>query len=332
MVSVTTMTGTTLAAIRDFTIADNPSSFLAVSEGNSYFTMAGRPGVIVYRRTGRFFVQFGGPFAPLESYRELLRGFVEFAEEQGVTIVGVQLQRADAEIYTEFGFTVNQIGASWARGLGDFSLHGTRFMRLRNKVSRSFRAGLTVVETDDESWFPKLREIDEVWLRSKGEHAKPLEYLVGQYGDGMQPNRRMFVGLIDGAPVGYISYSPVFGSRAGWMHDLSRRQPSRVPGIMEAINVTAIEKFRSEGVAWLHFGFTPFSGLNPEYELAGHDPGFRQLMGLLWEHGEEVYPAQTQLAYKDKWAPDLTIPEYVGFQHGASIAGFAHIFRAAGAF
>ena len=24
---------------------------------------------------------------------------------------------------------------------------------------------------------------------------------------------------------GYISYSPVYGSRPGWMHDLSRRQP-----------------------------------------------------------------------------------------------------------
>ncbi len=331
MVSSITATEPALAAIRDFTMADNPSSFLAVSEGNSYFTVPGRPGVIVYRRTGRFFVQLGGPFAPPESYRELLTRFIDFADDQGMTVVGVQLQRADAEIYAEFGFTVNQIGASWARSLEDFSLHGTRFMRLRNKVSRSYRAGLTVVETDDDAWFPTLREIDEVWLRSKGEHAKPLEFLVGQYGDRMQPHRRMFVGLIDGAPVGYISYSPVFGSRAGWMHDLSRRQPSRVPGIMEAINVTAIEKFRTEGVGWLHFGFTPFSGLNPDFELPGHDHGFQALMGLLWEHGEAVYPAQTQLAYKDKWAPDLTIPEYVAFQNGASIAGFAHIFRAAGA-
>lgn len=331
MANTVTATEPALAAIRDFTIADNPSSFLAVSEGNSYFTLPGRPGMIVYRGAGRFLVQFGGPFAPPESYRELLRGFLEFAERQGMTVVGVQLQRVDAEIYAEHGFTVNQIGASWARGLHDFSLHGTRFMRLRNKVSRSFRAGLTVVETDDESWFPQLREIDRVWLRSKGDHAKPLEYLVGQYGDRMQSHRRMFIGMIDDVPVGYISYSPVYGSKAGWMHDLSRRRPSRVPGIMEAINVTAIEKFRSEGVAWLHFGFTPFSGLHPEYELPGHDPGFHLLMNLLWEHGEAVYPAQTQLAYKHKWAPDLTIPEYIGFQRGASIAGFAHVFRAAGA-
>lgn len=321
-----------LAAIQEFTQADNPSAFLAVSGGNSYFTLPSRPGVIVYRRTGRFLVQFGGPFAPPESYRDLLTAFVAMAREEGLEVVAVQLQRADARAYATAGFTVNQIGASWAVGLADFSLRGTRFMQLRNKVSRSFRAGLTVVETTDDRYYPWLREIDQVWLRGKGEHARPMEFLVGQYGDAMQPYRRMFVGLIDERPVGYISYSPVYGSRAGWMHDLSRREPSRVPGIMEAINVTAIEKFRAEDVAWLHFGFTPFTGMRPENELPDHDPGFQQLMRVLWAHGEAVYPARSQLAYKEKWAPDLVIPEYVGFLGDASVAGFAHVFRACNAF
>ena len=48
-------------------------------------------------------------------------------------------------------------------------------------------------------------------------------------------------------------------------------------------------------------------------------------------HGEAVYPAQSQLAYKDKWAPNLFLPEYVAFQGRASLSSFAHIFRAAGA-
>ncbi|GGM16925.1 bifunctional lysylphosphatidylglycerol flippase/synthetase MprF [Micromonospora yangpuensis] len=332
MTATLTATHPALAAVRAFTSADNPSSFLAVSEGNSYLQLPDRPGLVVYRRTGRFLVQFGGPFAPAGSYRDLLAGLVRMADEQELELVAVQLQRADAEVYAESGFTVNQIGASYACDLAAFSLRGTRFMQLRNKVSRSLRAGLTVVEATDDSLFPALREIDQVWLRSKGEHARQLEFLVGQYGDAMQPHRRMFVGLIDGQPVGYISYSPVYGGRPGWMHDLSRRQPSRIPGIMEAINVHAIETFRSEGVPWLHFGFTPFTGLRPEYELPGFDPGFRQFMELLWLHGEAVYPAQTQLAYKQKWAPDLVLPEYVAFRGGASIAGFAHIFRASNAF
>ncbi|WP_434739569.1 bifunctional lysylphosphatidylglycerol flippase/synthetase MprF [Micromonospora sp. SH-82] len=321
-----------LAAIHDYPSADNPSSFLAVSEGNSYFQLPDHPGLIVYRRTGRFLVQLGGPFAPTGSYRELLEAFRSTAREQGLGLVGVQLQRYDAQLYADAGFTVNQVGASWARSLSTFSLAGTKFMQLRNKISRAKRAGLDVVEVHDDAVFPRLREIDRLWLRDKGEQTRELEYLVGRYGDRMQPHRRMFVGFIDGDPVGYISYSPVYGNRPGWMHDLSRRVPSRIPGIMEAINVAAVETFRAEEVAWLHFGFTPFTGLHDDHEMPGHDVGFRRFMELLWAHGEAVYPAQSQLAYKQKWAPDLLLPEYVAFDGPASVAGFAHIFRASNAF
>src|SRR4051812_38660729 len=77
-----------------------------------------------------------------------------------------------------------------------------------------------------------------------------------------QPRRRVFLGSIDGKAIGYISYAPVWGSRPGWLHDLSRRRADVPPGVMEAINSTAMETFRGEGAAWLHFGFTPFVGLD----------------------------------------------------------------------
>ncbi|HEX9338669.1 MAG TPA: DUF2156 domain-containing protein [Pseudonocardiaceae bacterium] len=320
-----------LHAIREYTDADNPSAFLAVSEGNSYFSLPDRPGVIVYRTAGRYLVQFGGPFAPAESYLDLLRGFVEFAKEQDRTIVSVQLQRHDADRYARHGFTVNQIGASYAVELASFTLAGTRFMQLRNKISRALRNGLTVVEAGLDDWYDKMRALDQVWLPSKGEHARPLEYLVGQYGGPMQEHRRLFVGILGGQLAGYISYSPVYGGKPGWMHDLSRRIPGNSPGIMEAINKAAIDTFTAEGVPWLHFGFTPFTSLRTEWEPAGRSSGFAWFMNMLWEHGEAVYPAATQLAYKQKWAPNLVLPEYVAFQGPASITGFVHIFRAANA-
>lgn len=321
-----------LDAIQRYTDGDNPSSFLAVSDGNSYFTSADRPGVIAYRTAGRYLVQFGAPFAPAAASEDLLADFVAFAANQDRTVVAVQLQRSEAQLYAKNGFTVNQIGGSYAVDLSTFSLRGTAFMQLRNKISRAARAGLTVVESTVEEWHEAMRALDSTWLRSKGEEVHQLEFLVGQYGGTMQPHRRLFVGLIDGQLAGYISYSPVYGSRAGWMHDLSRRIPDRTPGVMEAINHAAMETFTAEGVAWLHFGFTPFTALAEEHEVDGHSPGFAMFMQLLWAHGEAVYPAQTQLAYKQKWAPDLVLPEYVAFHGPASIAAFAHIFRACNAF
>ncbi|MER7044657.1 MULTISPECIES: bifunctional lysylphosphatidylglycerol flippase/synthetase MprF [Streptomyces] len=319
-----------LDAIRTHTRAQNSSSFLAMNRGTGIFTVPGLEGVIAYRRSGRYLVQFGGPFAPPESYEPLLDAFTAFAERKGVSVVGVQLQEYDAKMYAERGFTVNQIGASYTVDLDTFSLRGSRFMQLRNKISRSFRAGLQVEEADPARCEAALKEIDQAWLGTKGAHE--LEFLIGQIGGAAQEHRRLFLGRIEGRPIGYISYSPVYGGRPGWMHDLSRRLPDGPPGVMEAINVTAIERFTKENVPWLHFGFTPFTGLEERHELPGHSPGFTRLMHFLWENGDAVYPARSQLAYKEKWAPDIVRPQYAAFQGRASVGGFAHIFRACNAF
>ncbi len=75
MTATTTETGTDsriLDAIRTHTTSENPSSFLALNSGNSVFTVPGADGVVVYRRTGRWAVQFGGPFAAERDYDTLL--------------------------------------------------------------------------------------------------------------------------------------------------------------------------------------------------------------------------------------------------------------------
>lgn len=311
--------------------SDNPSAFLAVNSGNSYFTVPGLDGVVVYRRCGSRLVQFGGPFAAEASYRPLLDRFVECARDDGKRVVAIQLQASDAIRYAAAGFTVNQVGASYAVDLSTFTLRGSAFMRLRNKISRSLRSGLTVTEVAHADWQDALLELDSTWLRGKGKHAKPLEFLVGEHGGPMQQYRRLFIGRLDGALAGYISYSPVYGSRPGWLHDLSRRRPGGPPGIMEAINKTAIDAFQAEGVGWLHFGFTPFTGLDPEVEVGTSSRWFRWLAGQLARRGAAVYPARTQLAYKRKWAPDVTLPEYVAFSGRASLPGFLSVFKVSNA-
>jgi lysylphosphatidylglycerol synthetase-like protein (DUF2156 family) len=311
---------------------DNPSGFLAVNSGNSYFTVPGLEGVIAYRASGRYLVQFAGPFASAGSYAPLLRRFAEFARREGKEIVAIELLRKDAEVYAENGFTVNQVGASYSIDLSRFSLNGTAFMQLRNKVSRATRNGLTVAEVDAGEWAEAICGVDRTWLAGKGKDARALEFLVGEHGGPMQKYRRIFAGSIDREVVGYISYSPAYGSRPGWMHDLSRRKPGGSPGIMEAINVAAIERFRSESVRWLHFGFTPFASLAPEHELPGASKAYAYFMNWLWENGDFIYPAKSQFAYKNKWAPHDVQPEYIAFHGSVQAAGLIHVFKASNAF
>lgn len=299
--------------------SDNPSSFLALNNGNEFFHDERFAGTCAYRRAGRYVLQFGGPFAAAGHRADLLTAFAAHA---GRRLVAVQLQRADAELYARHGFTVNQLGASYAVDLSRFTLRGSRFVRLRNKISRARRSGLDVAElpsgggdrAEERQESCELAGIDQEWLRDKGRHVKELRFLVGQRTGSAQRHRRLFVGRIDGRAVGYINYSPVYGSRPGWLHDLSRRRPDAPPGVMEAINAAAMERMTADGAGWLHFGFTPFTGLDPEHEVPGASRRFARVVRLLADHGERIYPAASQLEYKQKWAPHAVLPEYIAFR------------------
>ena len=301
--------------------AENPSAFLALNDETCHFTVDGIDGVIAYRFAGRrTVVQFGGAFADPADQAPLLAAFLDFARAQRRKVAAVQLMRQDAELYATHGFTVNQLGADYARELSGFSLRGKKHMQLRNKVSRARRAGVSVIEADIDQLGPQLDEIDRIWLRSKGRHVKELKLMVGQRGGPAQPSRRLFAALDEaGMVLAYVSFSPVYGARSGWLHDLSRRRPDAPPGVLELIVVTAIETFLAEQASHLHFGFTPFTSLSPEHEVTGASRVGARILQFLAKHGSAIYPAASQLAYKEKWALDLVQPEYIAFQGRISL-------------
>ena len=301
--------------------AENPSAFLALNDETCHFTVDGIDGVVAYRLAGRrTIVQFGGVFADPADQALLLAAFLDFAHVRRRKVVAVQLMRHDAELYSTYGFTVNQLGADYARELAGFSLRGKKHMQLRNKISRARRAGVSVVEADVDRLAPQLDEIDRVWLRSKGRHVKELKLMVGQRGGPAQPSRRLFAALDEaGTVLAYVSFSPVYGTQSGWLHDLSRRRPDAPPGVLELIVVTAIERFTAERASHLHFGFTPFTNLSSEHEVTGASRIAAHILRFLAKHGSAIYPAASQLAYKEKWGLDLMQPEYIDFQVGISL-------------
>ncbi|PWI12147.1 hypothetical protein DIZ27_00580 [Streptomyces sp. NWU339] len=306
---------------------DNPSGFLALNSGNAYFTDPATNGVIAYREAGSYLLQFGGVHAPPDQQETLLRSFLGDACRRRRKVVAVQVLTPDVDLYVRCGFTVNQVGSSYSVHLPDFTLRGTRFMKLRNKISRARRSGLEVTEVPYEECAAEVAAIDGAWLRSKGRHAKEIEFLVGELGGPVQHARRLMLGRLGGKAIAYISYSPAYGSRSGWLHDLSRRLPEAPPGVMEAINLTALETFRKEEAEWLHFGFTPFTGLSAEHDPAGASALTRKVIGLLADHGDKVYPAASQLAYKEKWGPQLVHPEYMAFHGRARLGAIWQILR-----
>lgn len=297
--------------------SEHPSAGMVLNSGNEFFCTADVDGVIAYRPAGGYLFQFGGTFAAPADRSRLLSAFLDFAAQRRQRVCGVQLRDVDLDLYHRHGFRLNQMGLNYTLPLEGFHLRGTKFMKLRNKIKRAAALGVEVVELGrDEPFSPQARaDLEQVtlrWVRSKGRFKKLLEFLVGEIGAAEQEGGRCFVARQAGRTIGFITYAPTYGPRAGYIHDLSRRLPECPPGVMELVNMTAIGRFQAEGTRYLHFGFTPFVGVADR--AGSHSAIVSTVVRLLGRYGAAVYPAATQVAYKLKWGAELVEPEYFAFQ------------------
>jgi lysylphosphatidylglycerol synthetase-like protein (DUF2156 family) len=313
------------------------SAFLAMNRGNRRFHADGVDGFVPYQEGGRrHLFQLGGPVCAVEDQERLLGALLARAGSEGRRVAAVQLSRAGAELHAGHGFVVNRFGASFSIALDGYSLGGQRMVKVRNMVNRARREGASVAEVpaeerDGEAVGAALDAVDTAWLRAKGRHVKELQFLIGERGGPGAPHRRLFTAVHQGRTVGYVSYSPVFGGRSGWLYDLTRRLPDAPPGTVELMFATALRQFQDEGCGWLHLGFTPFVQLRADETDEQHapdtpdppDPGptsrvLHRCVELLAAKGQAVYPAAAQESFKLKWRPQLIEPEYLAFQGGVS--------------
>ena len=294
-------------------VIDHPSGFLALSPRNRRFVVSGVPGFIAYRGSGMHLIALGGVHAPRESRAELLDGFLALARRRFRRVLAVQVRADQVNLFREHGFIVNQLGSTYGVRLPGFTCAGTRRMKVRQKVKQARTAGLRVLEVGvempaDEETFERLGVVSTKWLRAK--RKKELDFMVGELGQAGDPRRRIFA-VVDSTEVmqGFITYVPSWGERPGYLHDLTRRLPDCPVGTMELCNAVAIERLASGGAEYLHFGFTPFA-VGAE-EGTGSSRILAWFVRQLWQRGSLIYPAQSQVAYKHKWAPEYIEPEFV---------------------
>ncbi|ACE85756.1 bifunctional lysylphosphatidylglycerol flippase/synthetase MprF [Cellvibrio japonicus] len=309
--------------------ANHPSSFLATNQATSHFSLPGIEGFIPYRDDQKCIFQICGVIAAEQDRATLLQAFIEKTTREKKALCCVQIRADQIALYEKYGFSINQMGLSYTLDLHRFTTAGTPFVSMRNKIKRAQKAGVKVHELGkDIPWTDKLRgELDAItqsWLATKGN--KPLlEFMVGEMAPETEHYRRLFGAFLDDQLIGFVSYVPSHGDLGGWMHDLSRRQKEVPPGVMELINITAIDRFKTEQVNYLNFGLTPFCGIKPELDkYASRSRFLSRLLNFLEKYGQAVYPAINQVAYKKKWQPLAETAEYVGFYGGFKLG---HLYR-----
>jgi lysylphosphatidylglycerol synthetase-like protein (DUF2156 family) len=313
-----------LASLREH--GDHPSAFLGYNQATRHFRSERVPGTVAYRLSRRHVVQLCGPLTREEHRADLLADFRAWAKRERLRICAVQLSKQDAELYAAEGFVVNQLGRTYSVDLERFTMRGGPLAKVRQNIARAKRDGVTVEESAGRD--DLLATIDARWLRAKGWHVKELDFMIGERGGRGAGHRRIFVASVADRPVAYISYSPAFGGRPGWLYDLTRRDPDAPVGTIELVNVTALQRFQEEGAGWLHLGHTPFAGLAAENEVPGAASGVvTRVTDLIAKHGKAIYPSRTQEAFKRKWAPHVVEPEYVAFEDGVSLPALWNLLR-----
>ena len=191
-------------ALRDY--ADNPSAYLALNEGNAFFCAPDIPGVVVYRETGRYWIQFGGPFAAPENRGALLRAFLialldsvaQWSRLRCSAPTRSCTRRTDSLVNPTLGALTGH-----SRPLSSITSHGSSFRAAairpaRNEDIASTASGVQIAEVDAGGLLCDIQTIDAAWLHGKGRHVKQLEFLVGGIGGEAQRSRRMFTGSIAG--------------------------------------------------------------------------------------------------------------------------------------
>jgi lysylphosphatidylglycerol synthetase-like protein (DUF2156 family) len=296
---------------------DHPSGYLALSLRNERFKLPGEPGFIAYRKQGGHLVAFGGVHAPASNRGRLLDIFLCEVERRRKVALFVQVREEAIPLFLERGMSVNQCGTSLSLDLTDYSFAGASKMRLRRMVSRARRAGVRALELgvdtpSDATVFAQLHAITRSWLANK--RKVELDFMIGELGVPSDASRRIFLAIDHaGRTIGFVTCVPAWGQMPGYLLDLCRCLPDASSGTTELIIAEAIRKLMREGVAFLHLGFVPFIFSGEEYPVANKTVAW--LGGMLRRHGQAVYPAESQLAYKLKWGPEIFDREFIVARH-----------------
>jgi lysylphosphatidylglycerol synthetase-like protein (DUF2156 family) len=298
---------------------DHPSAFIALEPGNDFYLDDGSDGFVAYRRSGRYRFVFAGPVGAAADVPGILDRFLAVSTAAGDLVVAVQVPERFLHLYAERGFVMNQLGTTYAVDLSRATLDGAAMRKVRQGVRRGERAGGRVIEVGvDLPWTEELRgqldEIDRHWLGPSGKSAKALRFMVGGRSDELRDHRRLFVVDLDGRPIGYSQCVPAFGDQPGWLYDLNRLVPGS-PDVGDLQVWSVMKRLRDEGAGWFHLGFTPFAELDERHAPASvprsRVGGFA--LRMLAAHGEALYPTAGAVAWKNKWKPVTTAPEYVAF-------------------
>jgi len=267
-----------------------------------------RTAFLMYGVQGRTWVAMGDPVGPAMDAPDLIRQFLERADDFAGTPVFYQVGPDQLHRYADVGLVSVKLGEEAVVDLKALTFAGLRGKRFRQALRRLEPLGAVfeVVPAERvESLLPQLAEVSQAWLSDKrtGEKGFSLGFFDATY------LTRFPVALIRRA--GRIeAFANVWAGadRVELSVDLMRYRRDAPDNVMETLLVHLMKWGQDQGYARFALGMAPLSGLAAS-PAASH---WTRVGRFLYRHGGSVYNFRGLRTFKEKFGPEWQ-PRYLAY-------------------
>jgi len=281
------------------------------SQSSAYFNLqsgvkrfgSGDDGFIAYYTinclAGCFNFVFANPVCDPSRRRWLIKEFIRQVPGRHM-FVGID--RPVADDLRHLGLKVNEFGTEFKVPVKDFSVAGKDKKQLRHASNLGKREGVVVRE---QSWSEvsaaRVNEISLSWRSNKAVGSHELRLLTRPPVLGDEWGVRKFFAYRGDRMLGYVFFDPYYrdGKVLGYTANILRQDTDESPtGLLDYVILTAMSKFREEGVDELSLGIAPLYSIQP---IHGDRPLLRRIAQGLFEHGNRFYAFKALSYHKSRY-------------------------------
>lgn len=291
----------------------NPIACLVLEDDKQLFFAQEVEGVVAYGMVGDAVIVSGDPVCRPEDFTQLLAEFKSFCQSMAVACMFLCTTDEFLDVYKQLGYGVTKCGEEAMFDLTEYSTAGGSAMKLRQKVHRAQKAGVTVAEYKplqrrDREIEAAMGHITNQWLASK--KSAMLGFTVGGNGLDDPGERRYFIARDDGGAIcGYNVLLPFLTSSGerGYLVDVTRRLPSAPTGVTELLVVEGFRLLAADGVKYCSLGLATLAHVK---EDPGGDTSDARLLDLFYNRMNRFYGFRDLYLAKKKYVPTQWCPRY----------------------
>ncbi len=277
----------------------------------SFFFSASENCFLAYRVARNFAVALGDPVGPEEEIEPTVREFAELCAENDWGVGFHQTLPDFLETYRRLGFRKLKVGDDAIVDLARFSVEGKEMKKLRSKVNRLEKEGVTARFHDPpvpDEILAQAKHVSDEWLQIPGRRERT--FTLGQFDFAYLRTTPLFTAY-DGQRkmLAFMNLIPSY-ARGESTIDLMRHRIQAPNGVMDFLFVKLFVAEKQQGLMRFNLGMAPVSGFQESEQASLEERAvhyFFQRLNFLFS-----YAGLRQ--YKAKFA-SLWEPRYVIFRN-----------------